>query len=417
MKIRRFHASDMKKAIRLVREEFGPDAVIISSTSAADRVEVIAAIDFDEKLFQSGKQELEQEWPDIEAPVQNVSPFQAKRVKPQVKAKKPYSNTQKTREEKLPIEQLSKQIHFPELDEMQREMRSMRDLLQDQMGRWDTENLHLREPLRAQLIRKLEKLGFDTSLARNMTRQVVLDQTVESAWHDVLVKLSQDIPVQNNDLLEQGGAIALIGPSGSGKTTTLAKLAARYILRKGKENVSLVCADDFRIGARSQLQAFASIMGVKMHWVSSSEELRHFIASQPEDSLVLIDTAGVSMASPRLESLQELLGFLPGLQSWLVLPANLQDATLAQTIKLYDCFDPETCILTKLDECASLGQTLSVLMKQNLKLAYVSQGPNVPEDLQPARAAKLVVRAVEQNPVEERKISSLAPINEQSVQV
>jgi flagellar biosynthesis protein FlhF len=51
-------------------------------------------------------------------------------------------------------------------------------------------------------------------------------------------------------------------------------------------------------------------------------------------------------------------------------------------------------LLTKLDEAASLGGSLSVLIRAQLPLCYVSDGPRVPEDLRPARALDLVSRAV-----------------------
>ncbi|HKR77788.1 MAG TPA: flagellar biosynthesis protein FlhF, partial [Rhodanobacter sp.] len=50
MKIKRFVAPDMRQAMREVREEQGPDAVILSTRRMDDGIEVIAAIDYDEAL-------------------------------------------------------------------------------------------------------------------------------------------------------------------------------------------------------------------------------------------------------------------------------------------------------------------------------------------------------------------------------
>ena len=50
MKIKRFVAADMRQAMREVREEQGPEAVILSTRRLPEGIEVIAAIDYDEAL-------------------------------------------------------------------------------------------------------------------------------------------------------------------------------------------------------------------------------------------------------------------------------------------------------------------------------------------------------------------------------
>ena len=50
MKIKRFVASDMRQAMKLVREEQGPDAVILSTRRLPEGIEIIAALDYDEAL-------------------------------------------------------------------------------------------------------------------------------------------------------------------------------------------------------------------------------------------------------------------------------------------------------------------------------------------------------------------------------
>lgn len=50
MKIKRFVAPDMRTAFRLVREEHGPDAVILSNRRTEEGVEIVAASNYDEAL-------------------------------------------------------------------------------------------------------------------------------------------------------------------------------------------------------------------------------------------------------------------------------------------------------------------------------------------------------------------------------
>lgn len=52
MKIKRFVAPDMRTAFRMVREEHGPDAVILSNRRTAEGIEIVAASNYDEELVQ-----------------------------------------------------------------------------------------------------------------------------------------------------------------------------------------------------------------------------------------------------------------------------------------------------------------------------------------------------------------------------
>ncbi len=51
------------------------------------------------------------------------------------------------------------------------------------------------------------------------------------------------------------------------------------------------------------------------------------------------------------------------------------------------------CIMTKLDEAATIGSVLDVVIRQKLNLYYVANGQRVPEDLHVADRQYLVDRA------------------------
>ena len=69
MKIKRFFAADIRQAMKMVKEELGADAVIMSNKSVDGGVEIVAARDFDEQLIQNKlqKQTPEQQPPKSEA--------------------------------------------------------------------------------------------------------------------------------------------------------------------------------------------------------------------------------------------------------------------------------------------------------------------------------------------------------------
>ena len=65
MKIKRFFAADIRQAMRMVKEELGADAVIMSNRSVDGGVEIVAARDFDEQIIHNKlqKQRLKQQPP------------------------------------------------------------------------------------------------------------------------------------------------------------------------------------------------------------------------------------------------------------------------------------------------------------------------------------------------------------------
>ena len=58
MKIKRYTARDMRQAMQKVREDQGPDAVILSSRRSDGMVEIVAAIDYDEALVREAVEPL-----------------------------------------------------------------------------------------------------------------------------------------------------------------------------------------------------------------------------------------------------------------------------------------------------------------------------------------------------------------------
>ena len=112
--------------------------------------------------------------------------------------------------------------------------------------------------------------------------------------------LAKVLPVADDNLLEAGGIVALVGPTGVGKTTTIAKLAAKFILKHGSKEVALITTDNYRIGAHEQLNTYGRILDVPVRVASSAEELRYLINGFADKRLILIDTAGMSQRDMKL---------------------------------------------------------------------------------------------------------------------
>lgn len=183
--------------------------------------------------------------------------------------------------------------------------------------------------------------------------------------------------------------VALVGPTGVGKTTTIAKLAAIYRLKE-KRNVGLITVDTYRIAAVEQLRTYADIIDLPMQVVSSPREMSEAVRRLEAMDLILMDTAG---RSPRDEiRIQELKAFLSEAgadEVHLVLSSVAAARTLQQTAERFASVGTTALILTKLDEATGLGSLLPLVRKSRLPLSYLTNGQNVPDDIEVAQSSRL----------------------------
>lgn len=389
MKIKRFSGTDMRQAIRKVRDALGPDAVILSNRKVADGVEVVAAMDYDESLFE-------------EAPLA-ASPKESE------KRKAAYDDLRYTRDVPVsepraapvpppvaaPIAVQVKLAEDPTITKMQAELQSLRGLLVSQLSGLAWENESKYHPMRARIMQRCIALGLSPQLARDISAQIDEHNDIDSNWRKALGSLAVRLPVASDEILNHKGVIAVVGATGVGKTTTVAKLAARYLLRHGQKRVALITTDNYRVAAHEQLRSYARIMGAPLRVAADVDSLQDALQAFRDKDLVLIDTAGMSQRDMRLNEQFNLLKSAGHhLQVFLAMAANSQRSVLADVARAFKVVPLAGCILTKVDETTSLGGALSVAIENRLPIGYFSDGQQVPEDLHPARAHALVSRAV-----------------------
>jgi len=146
-----------------------------------------------------------------------------------------------------------------------------------------------------------------------------------------------------------------------------------------------VSTDSYRIGAREQLLTFARILGVPLYAANSAKELAQVLKRLKSKKLTLIDTAGVGPRDVRLsEQLAVLQEGAPGARVLLALPAQGEGHALEEATNAFSVLAPAACILTKVDEAASLGAAMSTAMRHCMPIAYLCNGQRVPEDLHAA---------------------------------
>jgi flagellar biosynthesis protein FlhF len=194
----------------------------------------------------------------------------------------------------------------------------------------------------------------------------------------------------------------------SSDLTTIGKLATRYVLKHGAESVALVTTDRYRIAAHEQLRTLGKILQVTVTAVDDENSLDSVLDSLRNKQLILIDTAGINAAHRNFnEQLLQLNQVSNRITPLLVLAATSQIRVQAAEYAAYTQLNPIAAVITKIDEAASLGESLGLLIANNLPVAYESHGQSIPGDIAVADAQLLVSRAVQ--------ISRHKPINKEQM--
>jgi flagellar biosynthesis protein FlhF len=262
------------------------------------------------------------------------------------------------------------------------EIKDLRRLLETQLASLAWNDLNREAPVRARLLREMAKFGVDAGLATQIAGEIPSDLSSQEALRTLVRRFGEKLPLAQWDMADKGGVYAIVGPTGVGKTTSIAKIAARFVLRHGVEGLGLVSTDTYRIGARQQLSNFARILRAPMHVAETSDELRRVLDGFQQKKLVLIDTAGMSQRDVRLANQFATLR-VEGhrVQTVLALSAGADRGCLTEAVAVFQPANPEALIVTKLDEAAALGGVLSLAIRAGLPIAYLCDGQRVPEDL------------------------------------
>lgn len=276
------------------------------------------------------------------------------------------------------------------------EIRSMRGMLEAQLTEISWGATQKREPAKAAVLRELLGAGFSAALSRYLTEN--MPHTTEAAEGLQWVKtiLARNLATLSNEaeLIEKGGVYALVGPTGVGKTTTTAKLAARCVMRHGPGKLALITTDGYRIGGYEQLRIYGKILGVMVHSVKDESDLRIALDELKGKHTVLIDTVGVSQRDQMVaDQVAMLSGAGSKIKRLLCLNATSTGETLSEVVRAYKGSGLAGCVMTKLDEAATIGSLLDVVIRQKMDLYYVANGQRVPEDLHVANKQYLVDRA------------------------
>lgn len=360
MKVKRYEASNMQEALMKIREDLGSEAIILHAKKftrggflrlwgAKEMVEVLAATEVNIGDHPGIVAEINEKFRSIQSELKEMKTFVHTLIK------------QMTAQQGTP--------HFePPLSDLYLR------LLQNEVE----------EKLAEKVVRELEEkiVNNDDKSPENL-QSFLLSKITNLLGEPAPIELDNDSKV-----------VALIGPTGVGKTTTIAKLAANFVLQ-GEKKVAFVTADTYRIAAIDQLKTYAEIIGVPVEVVFTPSELKTGIEKHLDKDLILIDTPGRSQKNTN--QMYELKDFLDSSRPHsvhLVLSATTKYKDLLDVIERFSIVPIDKIIFTKLDETNNFGCILNVCTKMKKQISYLTTGQNVPEDIEipdSKRLAKLIL--------------------------
>ena len=218
-----------------------------------------------------------------------------------------------------------------------------------------------------------------------------LDSLIASVYQKMVLMFGDPSVITLSEKKPKG--VFIIGPTGVGKTTTIAKLAAKYMIEKGKK-VGLLTSDTYRIAATEQLEVYARILSAPFTVLLDNSRINEEIKNFRDMDLILVDTAGFSHRNQsQREDLKNMLEMVDGSYEkaiYLVLSATTKYHDLKEIVDTYKSFTDFDIIFTKLDETRTYGNILNTRLYTGSSLSYVTTGQNVPDDIEIIDSQKIV---------------------------
>ena len=254
------------------------------------------------------------------------------------------------------------------------------------------ENRERKQTLIDKISKTLQVNDFSQDYIKNICNRLLDDKEIISK-NDLLLLESKTLGyIADSIQIDTAGQnsmpqiLVLMGPTGVGKTTTIAKIAAVHGLSHSSSHnkkVSIVTIDNYRIGAKNQIETFGDIMSIPVTSVNSPLALDGFIQDHIDSDLILIDTIGKSPKDQDIyDEMQRILSVCGSNAKFcLTLSASMKSTDMLKTIDRFLSFRISSLILTKFDETEILGNAISVISEKKLPVLYITTGQKVPQDL------------------------------------
>lgn len=422
MTIKKFQGKTEADATAKAKEEFGAQTVIMNVKEIKPKglfrvfkssmYEVTAAVEETEPSFsilttvpvsQPGSINVAADEP-ITIPVQELKPEVKEDVKPET-LKEVFSTVENTWSASMAEskKQESRKENFVE-NNLEEKLETLQSLLEKKLvpdeGELPKETL---TDENFKFVKMIYSILLENEVDEKYVNQIMdevekvmkngssVDYILSSIYQKMILKFGQPQPIELTE--QRPKVVFFIGPTGVGKTTTIAKIASRFKVEKGKK-VALFTADTYRIAAAEQLRTYANILDTTLKIVYSSEELNESLKESADYDLVLVDTAGFSHKNEEQRNeTKQLIDNVPeeyDKEVYLVLSATTKYRDLLDIADIYKENFQFKMVFTKLDETSCFGNILNMKLYTGADLSYTTYGQNVPEDIEVFNTQKIV---------------------------
>jgi signal recognition particle subunit SRP54 len=239
---------------------------------------------------------------------------------------------------------------------------------------------------------RVQKQALDETLPRGVSRR---EHIVRVVWDTLAYFLGEKaVPLTINP--GKPNLVMMVGIQGSGKTTTIGKLA-RYYQKRGIKT-GVICADNFRPGAYSQLKQLAEKSNVPF-WGDENEKDAVKLAKRGFKEmkgrgveLILLDTSGRHREETGLiKEMRDISKAVSPQEIILVIDGTLGQQAGVQADAFRKATDIGSIIVTKLDGSAKGGGALSAVAATKAPIKFIGTGEGM-DAIEPFNPTKFAGR-------------------------
>jgi flagellar biosynthesis protein FlhF len=401
MTINKFQGKTKEEAIEKAKKELGPGAVVMNVREIKPK-----------GFFRLFKKSTFEVTAALEKKETYVNPLSAL-----IGPKKIHDNINLTADEKInfpkPVREAQKTMEKPSEtpteisrdSNIEKRLDDLSNMLEEKLKDEPKEEEHqnILSPEALDFIRILYKKLIENEVNEKYVNQILeeveqfirpgtsVDMILANVYQKLILRFGRPEGIQTTK--GKPKVAFFIGPTGVGKTTTIAKIASRHKVEQ-EEQVAFITADTYRIAATEQLRVYANILDVPMSVVYSPEELNEAIDKLQECDLIFVDTAGFSHRNEvQRDEIKKLIQEMN--EEWekevyLVLSATTKYKDLLEIVDIYREISDFKLIFTKLDETTAYGNILNIKLYSGANLSYMTNGQNVPDDIELFNIQKIV---------------------------
>jgi len=375
MQIKRFEAKDMTTALRRVKEELGPEAVILSARS------IRKGKGFFGSLKYAGVE--------VSAAVDNQLPgVKNAGTLPGNDSYGRFNNDriEKSRPTRGRLNQT--RLDYPPVNATSRPTYGLRKKTASR------NSVRALSSLYQQILFQEIDRGIASELIEEIKRIPASDEILSSGdikSHIGSLLEEMGVAVESNPFVNGRPTImAFVGTTGVGKTTTIAKLAARQV-NQGKKSVGLITMDNYSIAANYQLETYAQIIGTPLATAANAGELKKAVKRFKDKDIIFIDTPGINPKDQvQIQELKSCLAGINSLKTQLIMSATTKEKDCIAVSEAFKDIDVHQILFTKTDESSIFGNIVNVLIRTNLPLSFLCGGRKVPDDIEAGTVQRLV---------------------------